>query len=197
MREIELKGVVPDEDAAIARITGAGAKEIFSGRLLDRRYDTPDRQLWSRDEVLRLRTAFWADGCRSRLDVKGPATYPDGYKVREELTTDVSDPDAMERALEVAGLIITREIERQIRTFDCCGAMVRFERYPRMDTLVEVEGDPATIEAAIEAIGIPRAEFTTERLADFVRRFEGRTGERAALSARELEGDYRYRIDDA
>jgi adenylate cyclase class IV len=197
MREIELKGVVPDESAAIGRLRAAGAREVFMGRLVDRRFDTADRRLWSRDEVVRLRTALWEGGCRSRLDFKGPASYPGGYKVREESTTDVSDPDTVERALEAAGLVITREIEREIRTFECERAIVRFERYPRMDVLVEVEGEPEAIEAAIRVLGIPREEFTTERLAEFIRRFEARTGQRAALSAREMEGDFRYRIDDA
>jgi adenylate cyclase class IV len=197
MREIEVKGVVPDEAAAIGRLLGAGAREVFVGRLVDRRYDTPDRRLWSKDEVLRVRSAFWVDGCRSRLDFKGPAAYTDGYKIREETTSELGDPAVVERALEAAGLVITREIEREIRTLEYGGAVIRFERYPCMDLLVEVEGEPESIEAAITVLGIPRQAFTTERLADFIRHFEARTGRRAALSARELDGDYRYRIDDA
>ena len=75
--------------------------------------------------------------------------------------------------------------------------MVRFERYPRLDDLVEVEGEPAAIEAAIRVLGLPRAAFTTGRLPDFVREYELRTGVRAALCDRELAGDYRYSATDA
>ena len=50
-----------------------------------------------------------------------------------------------------------------------------------MDPLVEVEGSPAAIERAIERTGIDRAAFTADSLADFVRRFEARTGEPALL----------------
>jgi hypothetical protein len=64
--------------------------------------------------------------------------------------------------------------------------MVRFEQYPRMDVLLEVEGSPDAIEDAIAATGIPRALFSDERLLDFVARFEERTGLDAALSDREL-----------
>jgi hypothetical protein len=53
-----------------------------------------------------------------------------------------------------------------------------------MDVLVEVEGTPQDIERAIEASGIPRRQFMADSLAEFVTRFEQRTGQRA-LVARE------------
>jgi hypothetical protein len=56
-----------------------------------------------------------------------------------------------------------------------------------MDVLVEVEGEPEAIEQAIEALGMARGEFTSERLPSFVSRFERRTGVRAALCSQELE----------
>jgi hypothetical protein len=56
-----------------------------------------------------------------------------------------------------------------------------------------VEGEPETIELAIEALGMARGEFTSERLPSFVERFEQRTGVRAAICDRELSGDYRLR----
>jgi hypothetical protein len=62
-----------------------------------------------------------------------------------------------------------------------------------MDVLVEVEGEPDAIEAAIEALGLPRGTFTNERLPDFVNKFEHRTGVRAAISDRELKEDYSFR----
>jgi predicted adenylyl cyclase CyaB len=197
MREIELKGVVADERAVVARLRGRGAREVFDGTLIDRRYDTPNRALFARDEVLRVRIAVRGGDRRARLDYKGPASYPGGYKVRDEVGTDVADAEVVERVLTALGLVVTREIEREILTFHWQDAIIRFERYPRMDTLVEVEGSPESIERAIEATGIARSEFTGDRLADFVRRYEARTGMRAALSAHELTGEYRYRVDDA
>jgi predicted adenylyl cyclase CyaB len=197
MREIELKGVVADEREVVARLRGRGAREVFDGTLIDRRYDTPNRALFARDEVLRVRIAVRGGDRRARLDYKGPASYPGGYKVRDEVGTDVADAEVVERVLTALGLVVTREIEREILTFHWQDAIIRFERYPRMDTLVEVEGSPESIERAIEATGIARSEFTGDRLADFVRRYEARTGMRAALSAHELTGEYRYRVDDA
>lgn len=199
MREVELKGVLErEEDVAVARaaLEAAGARKTYEGRLEDRRYDTPDRALALRDDVLRLRV-YRSTTVQASLDHKGPTGYADGYKVREEHTVQVGDPEAMAKMLESLGYVVTREIDREIAQFEFAGATVRFERYPRMDTLIEVEGAPEAIELAIQALGVPRALFTTERLPDFTLRFEARTGVRAALCDRELAGDYRYSATDA
>ena len=71
---------------------------------------------------------------------------------------------------------------REVEVFDLAGATVRTERYPLMDPLVEVEGEPAAIERAIAASGIPRSEFTADSLSEFVRRFELRNGAPALLA---------------
>lgn len=196
MREVELKGTVDDPDAAQRALEAAGARLVYSGRLEDRRYDTPDRQLALRDHVLRLRV--YRDGTtRALLDFKGPTTYVDGYKVREEYSVQAGDAADLARILERLGYVVTREIDRRITQLTLSGATVRFERYPRMDVLVEVEGEPAAIERAIAVMGGERTRFTTGRLPDFVRAYEERTGERAAICDRELTGDYRYATADA
>ncbi|HEX7547238.1 MAG TPA: CYTH domain-containing protein [Gemmatimonadaceae bacterium] len=192
MREVELKSVVPDPHRAVAALRAAGAVPVLEGRLCDSRYDTADHGLLTRDHVLRLRVFSGAEGSRASLDWKGPTTLFDGYKVREELSTSIGDPDAFARILDRLGYVVIREIQRNISQFGFCGAIARVERYPRMDALVEIEGEPAAIEAAIAGAGLPRAGFTPERLQDFVVRFEARTGRRAALCDRELAGDYRY-----
>jgi len=66
-----------------------------------------------------------------------------------------------------------------------------------MDTLLEVEGPEAAIEAAIRASRIPRESFTADRLYRFVQRFEARTGQRAAICEAEAAGDYRFSLEDA
>ena len=197
MREVELKGILADPEAAVAALEAAGAVLVVQGRLEDRRYDTPERALALRDHVLRLRIYRTAEGAQGHLDWKGPTRYEGGYKVREEETTTLGDPAALARMLEQLGYVVTREIDREIMQYRVAGAVVRIERYPRLDVLAEVEGEPAAIEAAIRVLGVPRAAFTTGRLPDFVREFEARTGERAALCDRELAGDYRYSAADA
>ncbi|MBM3899567.1 MAG: class IV adenylate cyclase [Gemmatimonadetes bacterium] len=197
MREVELKGILPDPEATVAALEQAGATLLYRGRLEDRRFDTPERSLALRDLVLRLRTYRTADRVEAHLDWKGPTQYVDGYKVRDEETTTLGDPAALAIMLEQLGFVVTREIDREIAQYRVAGAVVRIERYPRLDVLAEVEGEPAAIEAAIRLLGVPRAAFTTGRLPDFVRAFEARNGQRAALCDRELAGDYRYSASDA
>ena len=192
MREVELKSVVPDPARLIAALRTAGAVSALEGRLSDTRYDTPDRTLLARDHVLRLRVFSDSAGSQASLDWKGPTSLADGYKVREELSTTVGDAAALARLLDGLGYVVIREVQRDISQFKFRNAIVRVEQYPRMDALVEVEGEPAAIESAIAGTGMPRAGFTAERLSDFVVRFEARSEQRAALSDRELAGDYRY-----
>jgi adenylate cyclase class IV len=199
MMEIELKAPVPDLVVARQRVEGAGAVLQFAGRLEDERYDTEDRAIAGRDHVLRLRV--YRDPSqrtvKAALDWKGPTTYDAGYKMREELSCGLTAADEFRRILAALGFIVTMAIDREIWQYELRDATVRFERYPRMDDLVEVEGTPAAIEEAIRLLGLPRETFTSERLPDFVRRFEARTGQHAALSDAELTGAAHYDVDNA
>jgi adenylate cyclase class IV len=182
MREVELKSVVEDVAAARAAIEKAGAILTYEGGLLDLRYGDHEGRLLAGDLVVRLRV-YESDGDRKGfLDWKGPTMYEGGYKVREEFSTSVGDPDTLAKILENLGLEVIRRIDRQIAQYRLGGAVVRFEHYPRMDDLVEVEGSPEEIEQAIAATGLPRDGFNTDRLPDFVARYEARTGHSAAVA---------------
>ena len=184
-REVELKARVDDIEAARSAMQRAGATLVFEGTLHDRLYDTPDRALTSRDHVLRLRSYQSANGATdAHLDWKGPTSREGGFKVRAELTTGITEPAAMREMLARLGYEIVSGVDRHIAQYELAVAddkvMVRFEVYPRMDTLVEVEGTTAAIEQAIVALGIPRDRFNAGRLASFVREYEARTGVRAS-----------------
>jgi predicted adenylyl cyclase CyaB len=186
MREVELKAVVADAEAAQRTLVAAGGKLTFEGTLADRRYDSEGGELSDRDEVIRVRTYSDKSGSRTLLDWKGPADTRSGYKVREEISTGISDEAALATMLEKLGYVVVKEIDRRIAQYEAFGAAIRFEFYPRMDTLVEIEGEPAAIERAIEAMGMARGEFTSETLTAFVQRFERRTGVKSAVCNSEL-----------
>jgi predicted adenylyl cyclase CyaB len=183
-RELELKAVVADAEDLRRRLHAAGAEPSFAGRMTDLRYDR-GVELGSRDEVLRVRTLVGTDGAvQVVLAWKGPTMRsPDGYKLREEIELPVAGAGDPGRLLEALGYRAVHAIEREIEIFRLGQATLRLERYPRMDVLVEIEGEPAAIERAIAASGIPRGEFTAESLAEFARRFEGRSGEPAVLAS--------------
>jgi len=192
-----VKAVVDDLAARREKLLAAGAREEFSGRMRDLRYDTPGHALAAEDHVLRVRVYSGSAGETAHLDWKGATGIEGGLKTREEHSTGVSDLAGLTAILAALGFVVTREIEREVFVYRLGDATVRFERYPRMDDLVEVEGTPAAIERAIVALGMERSSFTAERLPDFARRFEARTGERAALCAAELAGDYKYDLEQA
>jgi adenylate cyclase class IV len=180
--ELELKAVVPDPDSLRARLLAAGGRLRFRGRMSDRRYDRLG-ELGARDEVLRVRSYEETAGGHARtiLGWKGPTQRsPEGYKRREEHEVAVAgDPHALLGAL---GYAPVHAIDRDVEVYDLGGATARLERYPDMDILLEVEGAPESIERALVATGIERAAFTAESLAEFVRRFEARTGRGATLA---------------
>lgn len=196
LREVELKSVVDDLWRCRHAVEAAGGRLVFEGRLEDRRYDTADRRLAAVDVVVRLRTYRTPTSVRAALDWKGPTRLEGGYKIRDEITSEVGDPDALARMLELLGYEVSREIDRTIAQYELLEATVRFESYPRMDVLVEVEGEPPAIERAIAVLGLPREGFTTERLALFAARFQARTGMLPATSDRELAGTAPWRADE-
>ena len=186
-RELELKAVVSDPGAFRERLRAAGAVPRFIGRMTDLRYDRAG-ELVARDEVLRVRTFHHPDGDEAIMAWKGPTTRsPDGYKLREEIELPVTPRDADPgRLLAALGYLPVHAVEREVEVYRLGDATARLETYPRMDVLVEIEGASAAIEHAIAASGIPRSEFTADPLAEFVRRFEERSGQAAVLATSPL-----------
>ncbi len=198
MREIELKAVVGEWDKCCRRIEKAGGQLTFDGRMEDRRYDTRRHALAMRDHVLRIRVYHSSNGLvTSSIDWKGATEYEEGFKIREEISVAASSPQDIQALIEQLGYIVTTAIDRHIVQYQLGAATVRFERYPRMDDLVEVEGSPVSIERAIKVLGMPRESFTTDRLLDFAQRFETRSGLRAALCEAELGNRTRSRRANA
>ncbi len=184
IEELELKAVVPDVDELRTRLHGAGARLLRTGTMSDRKFDRIG-ELAVRDEVLRIRSSnFTPGGPEAHLDWKGPTRVAEGgYKVRTEIECPIAgSPNQMEQILNALGYQLVFAIDREVEYYQVHGALLRLERYPHMDDLLEVEGEPESIEAAIGASGIPRSEFTADALADFVARYELRTGEIARVS---------------
>ncbi len=188
MLETEVKAVVPDAEALRRRLRESGARAGTTGRMSDIRVDR-NEELARRDEVVRIRVLPGADGTpTAELTWKGPVRVsPEGFKEREERTLPVSAAgDEILTFLARLGYAPVLRIDRHVEYFDLAGVSVRLERYPRMDVLVEVEGDPARLEETLAETGIPRHEFSAAALDDFVTRWERRTRERAVLSLAEL-----------
>jgi adenylate cyclase class IV len=183
--------VVHDPAAVRRKLLAAGARAGFAGMMVDLRYDRGG-ELVARDEVLRLRVFHHADGREDTvLAWKGTTGIsPEGYKARRELEYEIRGDHARpEELLAALGYAPVQTIERYVEYFHLGETAVRLEWYPRMDVLVEVEGDEAGIEAALRVVGLPREGYTADALAGFTARYERRTGRPAVLVAGELEDE--------
>ena len=179
--ELELKARVDDPAALEAMLHKAGAELVFRGEMRDRRFDRKGK-LDERDEVLRLRS-YQGTESYGVLAWKGPVSVRGGYKHREEHEARLANPEEALTILERLGYEVVMRIDRSIAEYRLADAAVRIEWYPAMDVLVEVEGEPQTIEQAIRATGIARDEFLPESLSHFVQAYERRTGKSARIAS--------------
>lgn len=156
---------------------------VYSGRLIDRRYDQRG-VLTERKEVLRVRRYEGIDGTiHEELAWKGPTTVsPQGYKARPELECRLGGGAAIADLLGALGYSAVHSVDRYVEVYAVEGASVRLEWYPECDTLIEVEGDAHSIERAIAALDLPRESFSADGLAAFAARFTRRTGRTARLA---------------
>ena len=181
--ELELKARVDDPDTVRKAILAAGAELVYRGAMIDRRFDRRGR-LERRDEVVRLRVYHPADKSPEWgvLAWKGPAQRRGEYRLREEWESRVDDPKAVLVILRHMGYKISVRIDRAIEQYRLGDATLRLERYPAMDVLLEVEGQPEAIERAVAATGLPRDAFLPESLPHFTEAYEERTGRVARVS---------------
>jgi adenylate cyclase class IV len=188
--EVELKAVVADPTATREALRAAGAQRTFEGMLRDRRLDR-EANLAAGDRVLRLRE--WAPSAgvaQTVIGWKGPTRVsPGGYKQREEVECPVADAAAALALFQALGYDVVQTIDRYVEVYRLTDTVARFEWYPRLDVLVEIEGPPEGIERVIAAAGPPRRACVPDPLAAFAARYEARTGRTAVLSEAALEGD--------
>ena len=183
--ELELKARIEDPAAVRRAMRRAGARLEFRGRMIDRHYDRGG-ELAARDEVLRLRMYLPANGRRRAdgaiLAWKGPASVRGEYRHRSELEIELPDSESALTLLEALRFAVVMTIDRRVEIWRLGSAMLRLEQYPKMDTLLEVEGPPRSIERAVRATGLARAHFLTQSLPYFVAAYERRVGHPARLA---------------
>ena len=176
--------MVTDPAAVRSRLLSAGARPGFSGLMLDRRYDR-GTEFFARDEVIRLRVYRDRDGKElAKLAWKGPVSVTaEGHKVRRELEYEIrGEHGSPELLLSALGLEVVFRIDRYVEYYHLGDTVARLEWYPRMDTLLEVEGDARGIESTLQVIGIPRNDYTAESLPAFAERYALRSGRPAVLA---------------
>lgn len=158
--ETEIKFRVDDVGALPARLRSAGFHEetprTFESNVL---YDTPDRAMRARTEILRLRRygATWRI-THKRLPDAGPGE--DTHKHRIETETTVSDGAAVEEIFRSLGLVAAFRYEKWRSEWSDGEGHCVVDETP-IGNFAELEGTDEWIDRAAERLGVEPAQYMT------------------------------------
>ncbi|MEW6718241.1 MAG: class IV adenylate cyclase [Chloroflexota bacterium] len=149
-QELEVKFHVPNLPGVIERLISLNAN-LIQGRTheLNLRFDTPEGELTSTFQVLRLRK-----DSAVRLTYKGPSKILDGVRARKEIEFTAGNFEAAQDFLEALGyqMIVMYEKYRTIYYLE--GAWVMIDEMP-FGNFVEVEGEtPAIIKDTAQRLNL-------------------------------------------
>lgn len=149
LQEIEVKLHTPDLEAVRRALEAAGAI-LLKPRVFERniRYDSADGTLTAAGVVLRLRQDEAV-----KLTYKADASVERGIVSRFEAEVEVDDFDAMDVILRRLGYVAALVYEKYRTTYELEGAELVLDELP-FGSFTEIEGDAATIERVVEALGL-------------------------------------------
>jgi adenylate cyclase class 2 len=170
--EIKLRwnGTAP-EARALIELRGYA---VSSPRTLesDQLFDLPSAALQQSDRILRLRKMTSPEGItHAMVTYKGPATR-DGYKSREEIEFDVSDPGAFTLVLNRLGYQPVFRYEKFRTQLRAAGepGLITIDETP-IGLYLEIEGPRDWIDSTAVRLGLPKAQFLTASYARLYKDF--------------------------
>lgn len=183
--ETEIKFRVRDLEAMKARLSEAGfhvdTPRAFEANVL---YDTPERSLRARTEILRIRT--YAGRCvltHKRLPDAGPGE--DRHKHRVETETEVADGDALAEVFRSLGLVAAFRYEKWRTEWSDGEGHCVVDETP-IGNYAELEGGAEWIDRVAAALGVKHADYITlsyGRLFDQWREEHGSSAEHLTFEA--------------
>lgn len=176
--EIELKFSVTDVRALRSAADRLGFRLVtertFESNTL---YDTADRQLRGRKQILRLRQY----GSRCTVTHKRQADGGNGdvrYKTRIETESQVEDCDALAEIFTQLGYGPVFRYEKFRTEWEMEDGHLVLDETP-IGVWAELEGPPAWIDAMLEGLGIPPELQSTESYGKLFLRWKQETGSSA------------------
>ncbi len=158
--ETEIKFRVDDVAGLNQRLEAAGFRlqtpRAFESNVL---YDTPDRQMRARTEILRIRhyESRWTltHKCLPRT---GPGE--DTHKHRIETETEVADGNALAEVFLALGLVPAFRYEKWRAEWTDGEGHCVVDETP-IGNYAELEGKPAWIDRVSERLGVERSQYIT------------------------------------
>jgi adenylate cyclase, class 2 len=158
--ETEIKFRVPDPSELAGRLQRAGfhldTPRTFESNVL---YDTPDRTMRARTEILRIRN--YGGKCtmtHKRLPDDGPGE--DRHKHRIETETEVADGEALAEVFRSLGLVPAFRYEKWRSEWSDGEGHCVVDETP-IGNFAELEGEPAWIDRVAARLGVPHSEYMT------------------------------------
>ncbi len=158
--ETEIKFRVVDLDQLSRRLEAAGFRlqtpRAFESNVL---YDTPDRQMRARTEILRIRRYQdrWTL-THKRLPDDRPGE--DEHKHRIETETKVSDGDALAEVFTALGLVPAFRYEKWRAEWTDGEGHCVVDETP-IGNYAELEGSPEWIDRVSAGLGVSRSQYVT------------------------------------
>lgn len=151
MREVEVKIRNIDKDKIIEKIESFGAQKIFTGKVIDFRFDTPDRDLSRQGKALRIRQK----GRYIYLNLKGKKKSIENITGRDEIGVKISNFKTMHRILNELGYIKIFELNKYRTEYRLDQMTFDIDEYPGLDPILEIESDSyEKVEKYITMLGI-------------------------------------------
>jgi adenylate cyclase class 2 len=158
--ETEIKFRVDDLEGLAKQLEKAGFRletpREFESNVL---YDTPDRSMRARTEILRIR--HYGGRCvvtHKRLPENGPGE--DRHKHRIETETIVADGDVLAQIFESLGLVAVFRYEKWRSEWSDGEGHCVLDETP-IGNFAELEGESAWIDRVATRIGVNPAEYVT------------------------------------
>ncbi len=151
MKEVEIKIRNIDKEEIIKDVEKLGARKNFTGRIIDYRFDTPDRKLSRQGKALRIRKK----GRYIYLNLKGRKKSYDNIVDREEIGVRINNFKIMHRILNELGFIKIFELNRYRTEYKMEDVKFDIDEYLGMEPILEIESDSLSIvEKYIEKLNI-------------------------------------------
>ena len=157
----------------------------------DQLFDLPSAALQQSDRILRLRRTTSPEGTtHGMVTYKGPATR-DGYKSREEIEFDVSNPDTLTLVLQRLGYQPAFRYEKYRTQFRAAGepGLITIDETP-IGVYLEIEGPQDWIDSTAARLGLPKTQFLTVSYAGLYREYRAQHLEAPADMAFDLDSPY-------
>ena len=135
MREVEVKIRNIDKDEIIEKIKALGARRVFSGRVIDFRFDTPERDLSRQGKALRIRQK----GKYIYLNLKGKKKSRDNITGRDEIGVKISNFRIMQRILNELGFIKIFELNKYRTEYRLDDINFDIDEYVGLAPILEIE----------------------------------------------------------